>query len=450
MTIDFVSSTVKKYNMLNFGDTVVVGLSGGADSVCLLSILCALKEEYALNIIAAHINHGIRGDEAQRDEQFCIDYCCSLGVKLEILHADIPAISRQRKQSLEQCGREVRYDFFKSLSGEKGKIATAHNLNDNAETVLLNITRGSGTKGLCGIPAVRENIIRPLIETDRQTIENYCKQNNLSFVTDSTNLSNDYSRNKIRNLVLPVLNEINPSVLQAFSRLISTSAQEEKLLDSMSRDAFLSCLEHDKLNISKLDSFDEAIKKRAVIQFIRRFTDADVSCVNVESVLSLCENGKSVDVAGNITLRRRCGFLEYADNTVCDEWSVNFKKNDSVVTFLSGYVKIDTYDTKDLQNLNKDLLANLIDCDKINNTLELRSRRSGDSFTFSNRNVTKSLKKLFNEEKIPPEKRNDICIIADGQDVLWVEGFGVSKKYKVDNNTTTAMKITVERGKDNG
>ena len=233
MNKEDVLSVIKKYNMLENCDRIVVGLSGGADSVCLLSVLNSLKAEYGFSLVAAHINHGIRGAEAQRDEESCKKLCESLDVPLEILHADIPTLSKQQGIGEEECGRIVRYDFFRSLAGERGKIATAHNLNDNAETLLLNLVRGAGSKGACGIPPVRDNIIRPLIETDRKSIEKYCEENELQYVTDSTNLECEYSRNKIRIKVLPTLCEINQNAVGALSGFASRMREQEAFLESV-------------------------------------------------------------------------------------------------------------------------------------------------------------------------------------------------------------------------
>lgn len=213
--------------MLSYGDKIVVGLSGGADSVCLTHALVSLRDSLSLEVEAVHVNHGIRGEEALRDEKFCSDFCKSLGIKLTVFRFDIPLECKKTGESEEECGRRKRYECFKNTAGENAKIATAHNLNDSAETVLLNIVRGTGCKGLCGIPPIRGNIIRPLIMTSRDDIELYCKENSLDFVTDSTNLQNEYKRNVIRNVVFPTLQKMNPSVLSAFSRLTENATDDE-------------------------------------------------------------------------------------------------------------------------------------------------------------------------------------------------------------------------------
>ena len=233
MTADFVLHALKKYNMLEKGGTVVVGLSGGADSVCLTHALWSIKDELDLTLVAAHVNHGIRGGEAQRDEDFCKAFCEKYGIEFKVLKADIPALSQQQGLGEEECGRKVRYEFFSSLAGENGKIATAHNLNDNAETLLFNLTRGTALKGAGGIPPVRDNIIRPLILTPREEIERYCADNSLSFITDSTNLKNEYTRNKIRNIIIPQLKEINSDAVSALAGFCEYAREDSVFLESL-------------------------------------------------------------------------------------------------------------------------------------------------------------------------------------------------------------------------
>ena len=228
-----VLSAIRKYNMIEKGDVIVVGFSGGADSVCLLHFLSIVKDDYDIVLKAVHVNHNIRGEEAERDENFAREFCQKLGVEVISFSVDVPSLAEERGFSEEECGREVRYDCFRKV--KCNKIAVAHTLSDSAETLIFNLTRGTGIKGLCGINPVRDNIIRPLIYCSRQDIENYCKKHSLSYVTDSTNLSNDYTRNKIRNEVIPVLKSINPSFEKSISRLINNAENENAFMEQTAR-----------------------------------------------------------------------------------------------------------------------------------------------------------------------------------------------------------------------
>lgn len=444
MNKEDVLSVIKKYNMLENCDRIVVGLSGGADSVCLLSVLNSLKAEYGFSLVAAHINHGIRGAEAQRDEESCKRLCESLDVPLEILHADIPTLSKQQGIGEEECGRIVRYDFFRSLAGERGKIATAHNLNDNAETLLLNLVRGAGSKGACGIPPVRDNIIRPLIETDRKSIETYCEENELQYVTDSTNLECEYSRNKIRIKVLPTLCEINQNAVGALSGFASRMREQEAFLESVVNEKYAQCVKNSEFYEAEFSALDIFLKKRIAGRFLSELSHGEVEAKHIDDFLRFVGSGKALVTASATEIVSRDGKI-FKKPEQAEQFSVDFSLDDKKVNLPFCEISVEKYDTKDLQNLNKDILDNLIDCDKISNTLILRSRKDGDKFTFSKRRVTKTVKKLFNEDKIPPEVRNRMVILDSDGEVVWLSGYGTNKKFRIGADTKKAIKLNISQ-----
>lgn len=444
MNKEDVLSVIKRYNMLENCDRIVVGLSGGADSVCLLSVLNSLKDEYGFSLVAAHINHGIRGAEAQRDEESCKRLCESLNVPLEILHADIPTLSKQQGIGEEECGRIVRYDFFRSLAGERGKIATAHNLNDNAETLLLNLVRGAGSKGACGIPPVRDNIIRPLIETDRKSIERYCEENELQYVTDSTNLECEYSRNKIRIKVLPTLCEINQNAVGALSGFASRMREQETFLESVVNEKYAQCVKNSELYEAEFSALDIFLKKRIAGRFLSELSHGEVESKHIDDFLRFVGSGKALVTASATEIVSRDGKI-FKKPEQTEQFSVDFSLDDKKVNLPFCEINVEKYDTKDLQNLNKDILDNLIDCDKISNTLILRSRKDGDKFTFSKRRVTKTVKKLFNEDKIPPEVRNRMVILDSDGEVVWLRGYGTNKKFRIGADTKKAIKLNISQ-----
>lgn len=444
MNKEDVLSVIKKYNMLENCDRIVVGLSGGADSVCLLSVLNSLKAEYGFSLVAAHINHGIRGAEAQRDEESCKRLCESLDVPLEILHADIPTLSKQQGIGEEECGRIVRYDFFRSLAGERGKIATAHNLNDNAETLLLNLVRGAGSKGACGIPPVRDNIIRPLIETDRKSIETYCEENELQYVTDSTNLECEYSRNKIRIKVFPTLCEINQNAVGALSGFASRMREQEAFLESVVNEKYAQCVKNSEFYEAEFSALDIFLKKRIAGRFLSELSHGEVEAKHIDDFLRFVGSGKALVTASATEIVSRDGKI-FKKPEQAEQFSVDFSLDDKKVNLPFCEISVEKYDTKDLQNLNKDILDNLIDCDKISNTLILRSRKDGDKFTFSKRRVTKTVKKLFNEDKIPPEVRNRMVILDSDGEVVWLRGYGTNKKFRIGADTKKAIKLNISQ-----
>lgn len=230
---DNVRKAVSDYGMIEAGDSVTVALSGGADSVSLLYTLRELKDELGFSLSACHINHNLRGAESDRDQRFAESLCKKLSVPVSVFSVDVKGTVRKH-QSVEERARELRYEIFERLAREaNAKIATAHNANDNAETVLLNLLRGTGLKGLCGIPPVRDYIIRPLIYTPRTAIEAFCAENGIEYVTDRTNLSTDYTRNKIRLDILPRLAEINPSLIDGIARMTGNLNEDSLYLEGL-------------------------------------------------------------------------------------------------------------------------------------------------------------------------------------------------------------------------
>ncbi len=235
--LDNIRSALAEYKMIEKGDAVVAALSGGADSVSLLHALTELSGELGITVSACHVNHHLRGEESDADMHFCEKLCADLGVELKVLEADVASM-QQKHESLEECARRVRYDFFADVSAGK-KLATAHNSNDCAETVLLNLMRGTGLKGLCGVPPMRGNIIRPLIFCTRDDVEAYCNSRGLSWVTDKTNLSTDYTRNKIRHIILPEMLKINGSLFSTMNRMELSLREDSDFLDGMAAESLL-------------------------------------------------------------------------------------------------------------------------------------------------------------------------------------------------------------------
>ena len=219
---------IKEKNLLKAGDVCIVGVSGGADSICLLTVLAGLREKMELKLYAVHVNHMIRGTEADADESYVAEYCKKLGIPCDCYHIDVPQLAKEQKLAEEEAGRNARYEAFARAADKYGitdyKVAVAHNKNDVAETVLLNMVRGTGIAGMAGIPVKRDRIVRPLLSCTRQEIEAYLEQQEIQYCTDSTNLENDYARNKIRNRVIPALNEINTQAAAHISQAAAYAA----------------------------------------------------------------------------------------------------------------------------------------------------------------------------------------------------------------------------------
>ena len=299
-----VRNTLCSFSMLENADEIIVGFSGGADSTCLLYILNLLKDEFGVSIHAVHLNHCLRGQESDRDEAFVRDFCRKHSVKLTVKRVDILNEAKQHSKGIEEYARQVRYELFTSLCSEKSVIATAHNLNDCEETLLFNLARGSALKGLCSIPPVRDNIIRPLIECSRDEIEDFCKQNNLGFVTDSSNLSDDYTRNRIRHKIIPLLKEINPSFDASVLRCVTSLRSDEKFLSQEANKLYEIIKRDSGYDAVKLKNADIALSSRVVSKIIYNKCGVLPERKHIDSVLSVLDGGKTEVITGEFVVVR--------------------------------------------------------------------------------------------------------------------------------------------------
>lgn len=443
-----VLSALNEYSMIGNAKTILVGFSGGADSVCLLHILNLLKSELGINVKAAHINHGIRGDEAKRDMDFTVAFCAENSIPIETYSFDCITEAKKSKESLEECGRRLRYQAFSELCDDFTKIATAHNANDNAETVLFNLSRGASVKGVCGIPPVRDNIIRPLICCLREEIEGYCKENSLSFVTDSTNLCDEYTRNKIRHNVLPVLCDVNSSAVSNITHL-SESARDvyEFLLIEAQNALNKALITENTYDTAYLKSLHKAVLSEVIVIAYSRFSCNSLDRDKINLISELITNGGRIQLYRNEMVEVVKGQLRFfsLQQTKTEQNAINISLTGEC-SFGEYLVNISEFNECS-KNINRNVLDNLIDCDKINGKLFLRTRKEGDKFDLYKRNVSKSLKKLFCELNIPVEKRDEIPVICDDGGVVWIYSVGTSARCHI---TDSSSNIIYVRGENNG
>lgn len=422
--IDTVLTAIKRYSLIEKGDTVTVALSGGADSVALLHVLWTLKDELSINLKAAHLNHMIRGNEADRDESFVGFLCDKYEIPLVCERIDVPSIAKEKHQSLELAAREVRYDFL--MRNCEGLIATAHTASDNIETMLLNLTRGTGLKGLCGIPKKRERFIRPLILCSRGMVEVYCAENSLSFVTDSTNLSDDYTRNKIRHNVATTLRYINPSLEDAFSKTAEVLSEDDAALNIWADEILFKALTDDGILTDMIISLPNSVAKRVIIKYAKSvFDDLQLDYNHVNSLLEICKNGGKISLPTELYCIVKNGVLTISDGKAeqMPKYSVELIYTEKVNNLLS---------------------FDLIDCDKMFGSPVIRTRKEGDEIRLKNRGCTKSLNKLFTENKVDPAIRDAIPVIADDKGVVWVYGMGVSQRCAPTDKTKRFIMVQTE------
>ena len=296
-----VLKTIQKYNLIEEKDKLVVGVSGGPDSMALLNVLLEFEEEgtFIFDMVVCHINHGIR-EEADSDEAYVADFCKKKGIPFFAKKIKVEKLAKQEKIGTEEMGRKERYAFFEEILKQTGanKIATAHTANDNAETVLMNILRGSGTSGLKGIEAKRDHLIRPLIECTREEIEAYCEQMKLSPRIDKTNLENVYTRNKVRNLLIPYIKEnFNPNIIETINRLSDLSSKEDAYLEKQAEIAYRKVMLEERkdqiiLDLKSFNLQETVIKSRLVLYTINRLfgTKNGIEKKHIEDILMLCSN----------------------------------------------------------------------------------------------------------------------------------------------------------------
>lgn len=445
-----VHAAIAAYRMLNDQDTVLVGLSGGADSVCLL--LCLLELGYP--VAAVHINHCLRGAESDRDEAFCQDLCGRLEIPFFCKRVDVSAFCRSHSYSIEEGAREIRYRIYAEAAAELAKvhagdvkIATAHTLSDNLETVLFRLARGTALKGLCGIPPTRETppthsapavggtIIRPLLHCTREETEAYLHSRQQAFVTDSTNLAETCSRNRIRHKIIPVLREINPALHETFLRSLRAFSADEAYLAQQTYKAISAIQKPDGWDAQALLALDPALQTRAVYCLLQEH-HCRLNTAKLEELLALCRTGGKINLQGTLFAVCRQNRLQIRMAQPLPEDFEVVLSIGSAINFHGRKLMIReiSYPPKDMIFYKK-FAKSMMDYDKLKGITVLRNRRAGDKIQLSGRSFTSSVKKLLNAH-VPANRRDLLVCIADEQGLIYLEEFGVAARCVPDENTS--------------
>lgn len=452
---------VKKFiddnNLISKGDSIVIGVSGGPDSLCLLNVLYSLKDEYNLTLIVAHVNHNLR-KEAKFEADFVEKVASNLGLKFFLADVDIEKMVKEQKKSCEEVAREYRYNFFTRVLKENSadKIAVAHNLNDNAETILMNIIRGTGAYGLKGIRDKNNNIIRPLLNTSREEIEKYCHENNLTPMIDKTNFETLYTRNKIRNKILPLICEINPDALSSITRLGNILDEEDEFIseyiDKIYREIIIAS-KNIKIDKNKFLTLHKGIQRRvlrkAILEFRGDLIDITYkSLENAISTINTAQNGSIIKVARDVKIFVNYDVLEFFDKI---EKNIEFEYELNVpgktyIRELDIMINAEVKNAGEVEDFTKISTKKFFDIEKTGKKLYVRNRRFGDSFLPNGLNGTKKLKDFFSDLKIPTYERDRIPILTNKNDIIWVMGFRTSKKFLKDKNTKEV--IILDYGKN--
>lgn len=437
-----IERTVQNSGFFKPDTHVVVGFSGGADSTALLHCLAVRCK---IPVVACHVNHMLRGRESECDEEAARSFCQTYGIPLEVRRIDVGKMAKEEKAGVEETGRKVRYAFFEEVRRQydAALIATAHTLSDQVETVLFRLVRGSGMKGLCGIPARRGNVVRPLLSVTRVEVEAYCQEYNLPFVTDSSNADCRYARNQIRNVVLPALTQIEPQAERAIARASSILSEEEAYLSECTDRVMYEIKRPDGYDAERLRALPLAIRRRAAVLILQ--TEAGgADYAACEALLHLLDlPSGSITVQGKTVLSVRRDRLFKEQSPVFPPFCVLLSLNGSTEvcgkTLSTRVISLDMYAT--YQKIYKNLLYLALDYDTIRGKLILRQKQDGDQFAPVHRGGTRTLKKLFAEAGLSAAQKSAVPVLWDEERIVGVWGFGTDRKNAVTPETKRILFI---------
>ncbi len=468
---------IREHEMISEGDKIVVGLSGGADSVFLFFIMLGLKERMNVEFVCVHVHHGIRGEEADRDKRFVEELCREYGIVERTFCYKVKEIVKERRISEEEVGRILRYESFRKVMTELAynKIAVAHNLGDQAETIIHHLCRGSGLDGLAGIEPVTGEIIRPLLCLDKKEIERWLTQKGKEWKVDSTNLTGDYTRNRIRGEVLPLLEDkVNKEAVAHIAACGEALLEVKRYINKRGIEAYHKMVEEKEGEIGILleewEKEDVVIQKKVWILAIEKMASGrkDITSKHIQALLELAEKevGKKIDLPGEIYAQR--GYEKVYLKKKMEEkrkWKEEIEvciKNQNVYILSEEWLegggklivdqaqKMDFTIWKEIKKIPENTYTKWFDYDKIKDTLLLRNRREGDYIELGTGLGRKKLKKFFIDQKVPKEKRDSILVLADGNHVLWIIGYRISEGVKITENTKYMVKIHLDGGNTNG
>lgn len=429
---DKITAFVNKNNLISKNDTVLIAFSGGADSVFLAEYLLSIKNEFNLTLKIAHIEHGIREEESLNDCAFSKAYAAEHDIEFFELHINAVSEAKKEKIGIEEYSRKRRYEYFETIDCDK--IATAHNLTDNVETMLFRIARGTSLYGLCSIPVKRGKIIRPLLCLSGEEIRNHLDKNNISYCIDRTNADNTYSRNYIRNIIIPEFKNINSKFLHNASKLIENINEANEIISENINSFYDTVCCDNKLSIRKLSEQPTGAVKQIIIKY---FSDNKVilDSQHLDDIMRLLNKRGKIQIKGNQFAFSDGKYLRYGkfenidfNNIVIDKQIIHV---DSINDFLNNC---------ELLNKKFDFYC---DYDKIIGNVFIRSRKDGDKITPENRNCTKTLKKLYNEYHIPVEIRSSIPIICDDNGIIGVYNYCKAERVKTDFKTRNVLTIAI-------
>ncbi len=460
--IEKVKEIIESYGLIKENDNILIGLSGGPDSMALLFCLLEIKKSISFNIVLAHVNHGVRGEDARADQVFVEKLAKDLDLAFYTKNVDMVAYGKEKGITAEEAGRELRYGFFREILKEigGGKIAVAHNKNDQVETLLMRIIRGTGIDGLKGMTYRVDDIIRPILHIERREIEQFLKDRSIESVLDKTNLEPIYTRNKVRLELIPYLEEnFNPKTIDSIWRLSNLASEDVDFLNEYTMDRINSIRvksDGSKVVLSreKFLKDPKAIRQRVLRQAILEIKKSlqGISEVHIDNALELIGNGtgnKEIDLIDNIKIR-----ISY-DQIIIENkakikmesrpYSYGFSVPGTLIInneflFESQIIEVDNNFVIEKKDNTK-----YFDYDRIKGGLEIRNRKNGDRFVPFGMEGSKKLKDYLIDEKVPLDMRDNIPLLVDDENIIYVVGYRTSNIYRVRPETKRVLKVTVRR-----
>ena len=451
MMIKKVKDCIKENKLICLKDHIVVGVSGGADSMCLLHILKSIQEEYDLDLTVAHINYGMR-KEAKEDATFVEEMCEKWEIPYKEHSCNIVEIAKCTKRSEEEVGRNERYEFFEKVRKDNGdnKIAVAHTMNDQAETMLMRLIRGSGITGLGAMVAKRDIIIRPLLTVSREDVEAYCNQHHIEFKEDKTNKTDLYTRNRLRRHVLPMLKkDFNPKAVEAIAQAASQLQEVEQYLIQETQMAYQKVVSQDLkdylIQIEPFLSYHPTIQGRVIRMVIEVYIGSlkNINYININDVLGLFhkQSGKMIHIGHQAVVMREHGYIRITKEKNKPKFSFNLAMGSNEVVQCNKKVELSPCDDSKSKQRHENAYTKNIDYDKISGNLQIRNRQPGDRILL--KGGSKKLKDFFIDEKIPRTCRDDVLLIADNKNIIWVVGYRLSEAYYVTDKTKKVLEIQI-------
>lgn len=461
--------TIQQYHMISPGDRIIAGVSGGADSVCLLRALESYRRQVPFTLFVVHVEHGIRGEESLADAAFVKELCEALAIPFYMEAVDVTVYAREHRMTVEEAGRSVRYDCFEKLRVQLGaqKIAVAHNQNDQAETVLWNLVRGSGLKGLGGILPVRDQIIRPLLFLGRPEIEAILKELGQPWRTDRTNLETDYTRNRLRQEILPQLEQsLNLQAVRHIAQAAHRLQEAEQYIEKQTEEAAKKSIAIRKdgsvaLLLEVYERQEELIRKELLKRALESMSGGngrkDIGSVHLEQLARLAKKdcGRETQLPGGIRAVRENGCIHFQKCGKVRKMAQETNLGREICRVEPGMdvqldgrrIKTSVFENSprlwdEIQQENK--CTKWLSYDTIYSNVCLRTRRSGDYLIVNAQGGRRKLKDYLIDQKIPKEERETLWLLADGSHILWVVGWRISEAAKVRQDTKKILKIQIE------